>query len=146
MELWELVARERIRDTVARYNHAGDRGRFDEMVECFTPDGVLVIHGEHEHRGRDAMRAFFAGVGGSATPGLTQLRHCVTNLVIDLDGPEVARTSAYFQVITDVGLDHWGRYRDRLVPHGDRWLLAERSVRTDGYAEGSFFLGATDRD
>ena len=30
METWELLARECIRDTVARYNHAGDTGRFDD--------------------------------------------------------------------------------------------------------------------
>jgi hypothetical protein len=139
MELWELIAREQIRDTVARYNRAGDAGRFDEMVECFTPGGVLVIHDEHEHHGRDALRRFFAGVGTTARPGFTHLRHCVTNLTIDVHGPDAARATAYFQVITDIGLDHWGRYRDRLVPYGGRWLLAERRVKTDGYAEGSFF-------
>jgi hypothetical protein len=42
-------------------------------------------------------------------------------------------------MITDIGLDHWGRYQDRFVPVGDRWLLARRSVKTDGYAPGSFF-------
>ena len=90
------------------------------------------------------MRAFFSGVGASDAPGFTHLRHCVTNLTIDVDGPDAARATAYFQVITDIGLDHWGRYRDRLVPHGDRWLLAERSVRTDGYADRSFFRDALD--
>jgi len=139
MDLWELIVREQIRDTVARYNRAGDRGRFAEMVECFTPDGVLVIHGEHEHRGREALRAFFSGVNASAQPGFTHLRHCVTNLTIDVDGADAASATAYFQVITDIGLDHWGRYRDRLVPCEGRWLLAERSVKTDGYTEGSFF-------
>jgi hypothetical protein len=138
VDLWELVARECIRDTVARYNHAGDRGRFDEMVECFTPEGTLVVVGAGTHRGRAALRAFFAGVGDRA-PGLTHLRHCVTNLLIDVVDPQEAEASSYFQVITDIGLDHWGRYRDRLVPVGDRWLLSERSVKTDGHATGSFF-------
>jgi hypothetical protein len=138
MELWELTAREQIRDTVARYNHAGDRGRFDEMVACFTGDGDLAIDGEGIHRGPEALRAFFAGVGGSA-PGFTHLRHCVTNLLIDVVSPREATAASYFQVLTDIGLDHWGRYRDRLVPVADRWLLASRSVRTDGYAPGSFF-------
>ena len=139
MELWELIAREQIRDTVARYNRAGDTGRFDEMVECFAPDGTLVIPGVSEHHGRDELRAYFSGVAGSARPGFTHLRHCVTNVTIDLDGPDSAAVTAYFQVLTDIGLDHWGRYRDRLVPVGDRWLLAERSAKTDGYAPGSFF-------
>jgi SnoaL-like domain len=139
MELWELTARECIRDTVARYNRAGDRGRYPEMIECFTDDGRLVIVGDAEHRGRPALARFFSGVADTARPGLTQLRHCVTNLCIDVDDRAAATASSYFQVITDIGLDHWGRYRDRLVPVGDRWLLAERSVKTDGYAPGSFF-------
>jgi len=138
MEHWELSAREAIRDTVARYNHAGDRGRFDDMVACFTEDGSLTIVGSGTHRGRPALRTFFSGVGGTA-PGFTHLRHCVTNLLIDVGSPLEATAASYFQVITDIGLDHWGRYRDRLVPHGDRWLLAERAVRTDGYAADSFF-------
>jgi hypothetical protein len=138
MEHWELIARECIRDTVARYNHAGDRGRYDEMIGCFTPNGVLAIVEGGEHGGHEALRAFFSGVGAAA-PGLTQLRHCVTNLLIDFDGEDEARTSSYFEVITDIGLDHWGRYRDRFVPSGDRWLIAERSVKTDGYTPGSYF-------
>ena len=138
METWELVARECVRDTVARYNHAGDAGRFGTMVECFAPDGELVIVGSGSYTGHAALRAFFSGVGGTA-PGFTYLRHCVTNLLIDVVDAQEATASSYFQVITDIGLDHWGRYRDRLVPVGDRWLFAERSVKTDGYAAGSFF-------
>ncbi|MGZ4795515.1 MAG: nuclear transport factor 2 family protein [Acidimicrobiia bacterium] len=141
MELWELVARESIRDTVARYNRAGDTGRYEEMVACFAPDGVLAVSGESEHHGRTALLAFFSGVAASARPGFTHLRHCVTNLTIDVDGPTAASATSYFLVVTDIGLDHWGRYRDRLVPDpdSDRWLLAERAVKTDGYAAGSFF-------
>ena len=139
MEHWELVARECIRDTVARYNHAGDSGRYDDMIGCFTDDGVLAVIGGDEHHGHAGLLAFFAGVGGSAEPGFTHLRHCVTNLLIDVESPEAATAQSYFQVITDIGLDHWGRYRDRFVAVGDRWLLAHRSVKTDGYAPNSFF-------
>ena len=32
----ELVARESIRDLVARYNPNGDSGRFDQVVELFA--------------------------------------------------------------------------------------------------------------
>lgn len=139
MEMWELVARECVRDTVARYNHAGDSGRFDDMVACFTADGVLAISGSGEYLGQDALRGFFSGVGPSARPGFTHLRHCVTNLLIDVESPNAATAKSYFQVITDIGLDHWGRYRDVLVPSGDGWRFAHRSVRTDGYSPNSFF-------
>jgi SnoaL-like protein len=54
MEIWELEAREQIRDTVARYAHCVDDGRFDDLVALFTPDGVLEVEGEPAHRGRDA--------------------------------------------------------------------------------------------
>lgn len=142
MELAEAVIREQIRDTIARYNHYGDRGRFDEMVEQFHPDGALVLADDGvRHEGRVALRAFFAGVahdfGATARP-TGHLRHCVTNTLIEV-GVDEARADSYFQVITDAGLDHWGRYRDRFVPHEGRWLLAERSVRTDGWAPTSTF-------
>ena len=38
METWELEAREQIRDTITRYAHHVDGGRFDELVELFVPD------------------------------------------------------------------------------------------------------------
>ena len=139
MEQWELIARESIRDTVARYNHAGDSGRYDDMIGCFTADGVLAVIGGEEHHGHEELHAFFGGVAAAARPGLTQLRHCVTNLLIDVESHEAASVRSYFEVITDIGIDHWGRYRDRFVQLGDRWLLARRSVKTDGYASNSYF-------
>jgi hypothetical protein len=45
--------------------------------------------------------------------------------------------SSYFAVHTDVGLDHWGRYRDVLVPVSGRWLFAHRSIGVDGFADSS---------
>ena len=38
MELWELVARESIRDRIARWNNNGDAGRFADMVLVLAPD------------------------------------------------------------------------------------------------------------
>jgi hypothetical protein len=38
MELWELAARESIRDRIARWNAGGDAGRFAEMVMVLAPD------------------------------------------------------------------------------------------------------------
>ena len=41
--MWELVAREHIRDTLARYNWSGDAGRLDNLADTFSEDGVLEI-------------------------------------------------------------------------------------------------------
>ena len=48
---------------------------------------------------------------------------------------------SYFTVVTDIGVDHWGSYHDRLVPDAatGSWLFATRSVRTDGYVPNSYF-------
>ena len=45
MELWELTARESIRDLVARYNANGDTGRFPQVLELFAPDAVMEVPG-----------------------------------------------------------------------------------------------------
>ena len=141
MELWELIAREGIRDTIARYNHGGDAGRFEAMVDCFCEDGAIEIIGGERHHGHEALRSFFSGVGGSTsrTNQLTVLRHNVSNVLIDIDSTTTARSRAYFQVLTDIGLDHWGSYRDEFTSVDGRWLISKRSVKTDAYTPGSFF-------
>jgi len=45
--------------------------------------------------------------------------------------------SCYFAVVTHIGLDHIGRYRDTLVPDGDTWRFQHRNVSTDWAAPHS---------
>ncbi|HKA93669.1 MAG TPA: nuclear transport factor 2 family protein [Acidimicrobiia bacterium] len=143
MEDWELAAREGIRETIAAYAHRVDGGRFDELVDLFAPDGVLEVEGEPAHRGGDAIRAFVTGTGAdlAAGTGAPRIRHHVSNVLIELDGPDRARARCYFLAVTDRGVDHWGRYRDELVRDGDVWRFAHRWVRTDGAAPGSWVAG-----
>ncbi|MCV7148178.1 nuclear transport factor 2 family protein [Mycobacterium riyadhense] len=61
MDMWELVAREQIRDAVARYNWSGDAGRLDEVAETFCAGGVLEIPGLEPLRGRSEIVAFLVG-------------------------------------------------------------------------------------
>lgn len=151
MELWELTARERVRDTVATYAHCADSGRFDELVALFADDGVLEAHGEEPHRGRAAILAFLAGVSTDLAETSEQrlIRHYTSNLRIDVVSPAEARAACYFLVVTERGVDHWGRYRDRLAPApgpgDDRWLFAHRFVRTDGVVPGGFGAMRTTR-
>ena len=56
MELWEIEARESVRDLVARYNANGDSGRIEQMVELFAEDAVLLIAPSAEYVGRDAIQ------------------------------------------------------------------------------------------
>ena len=143
MDVWELVAREQIRETIAAYALRVDGGRFEELVELFSRDGVLEVEGEPPHRGRDAIRAFVTGTGRdlAAETGAPRIRHHVSNVVIELDGSDRARARCYFLAVTDRGVDHWGRYRDELGREGDVWRFLHRRVRTDGAAPGSWVAG-----
>jgi hypothetical protein len=151
MELWELVARECCRDTLAQYTHAGDRFRLDEYAAAFCEDGVLEIRGQEPLRGRAAIMERFGGataaqraqsVAAQARASGTSrriVRHSVTNVRFESLSPAEAIVASYFTVFTEVGLDHMGRYRDRLVPVGERWLLAHRFVSTDWRSPDTIF-------
>ena len=159
MQMWELVARERIRDSLALYNWSGDAFRLGEMMQAFCDDGELEIRGEEPLRGHAAIMGWLgggtggtAGAGGAgstdeerraarkaavAGSGPRIVRHTITNIRFVELTPEHARVGAYFTVFTDIGLDHYGRYRDTFVPVDDRWLIKHRFVSTDWRADNS---------
>ena len=140
MEMWELVAREQIRDTLARYNWSGDAGRLDGLAETFCPDGVLEIRGSEPLRGRAEIVAFLGGVTRNVAVNVDVkpvIRHNVANVLFTRLTPDEAHVSCYFTVVTHIGLDHFGRYRDTLVPDGGTWLIKHRKVSTDWTAPDS---------
>ena len=67
----------------------------------------------------------------------THVRHHVSSIRFGSVARDRVEVSSYFAVHTDVGLDHWGRYRDVLVPVDGRWLFAHRRISVDGFAAGS---------
>jgi uncharacterized protein (TIGR02246 family) len=135
----EAAAREAIRDLVARYNALGDAGRLEELAALFCEDAQLEVEGRL-HVGRTAIRALFDAAADEARAGtgIRHLRHFVSTLVIDVEGPGRARGRSYYQVLTDRGLDHWGRYRDEYRLAGGRWRFARREVSVDGLVPGGF--------
>lgn len=131
-----MTDEEAIRDVVARYNLYGDRGRFDEMLELFAEDATLVTD-EATYVGRAAIRQLMVtAAGGDDLP--QRIRHFTSTVVVDLTASDRASVRAYFQVLTENGLDHWGTYRDVLVREGERWLFARREVRLDGMVPGGW--------
>ena len=140
METWEIAARETIRDLVARYAHAADRGRFDDLVSLFTDDGVLELPDGRSAQGPGQIRALLQEAGTSLRAATTVpwVRHHVSSHAITLHDRERAEGFAYFLVITEHGPDHWGRYQDQYVRAGDRWHFARRRVRVDGRTDGSW--------
>jgi hypothetical protein len=134
VELWELVAREEIREVIFRYNLAGDRGRIDDFVSIFTEDGVLELVGASVTSGRAAISQVLGRQLRhiAEESGAGPVRHLVTNLLIHEVTQTSARTSAYFLVLARIGVDHWGRYQDSLRHSGGGWRIAHRRIWVDG--------------
>jgi len=141
METWELVARESIRDLVARYNANGDSGRFDQVMALFAPDAVMEIEGEAPKVGHDEIRTIFTGAAGGADWGghPVYLRHMTGTHQIDLVDEEHATGRCYYFVLTAIGLDHWGRYVDEYRVVDGQWRFARRKVSTDGRSPDTLF-------
>ena len=151
MDLWELEARESIRETISAYAHCGDRMMIEELAQQFTEDGVLEIKGREPAVGRAAIVAMLAGLTSTSEEARRRakaeqsavdryyLRHNVSSVRIESVSRDEARAASYFLVVSPIGPDHWGRYRDLLVPVGRRWLFKHRLVAVDGYASGSRF-------
>ncbi len=134
MDASEAIAREQIRDVISRYNHAGDRGDLDALVRCFAEDGVLDLEDEDDFIGRAAILSRLSRVVTDSRERSRRplVRHHVSSVKIELTGPNAATAASYFLVFTEVGLDHWGRYADRLRRSDGEWLIAHRKVRVDG--------------
>jgi uncharacterized protein (TIGR02246 family) len=152
MNLDELLARESIRDLVARYNAAGDSGRFEDVLELFWPDASMVIgRGDDAvtKTGHDEIRTIFTGTadrwksdgtsggapaasGPRAAAPASYVRHRVATLVIDVESSTSATAYSYFAVIMPHGLDHWGRYFDRFEARDGVWRFSSRKVVGEG--------------
>ncbi|MHB8340598.1 MAG: nuclear transport factor 2 family protein [Mycobacteriales bacterium] len=124
-----LRAESAIRRTIALYCQTCDDGRFAEFADCFTPDAVLTF-GDQEVRGRTAIGAWIA----AAQPPERRGRHATTNSVIDVAAGldrAAASTDYLFLSLGSAGrpaVSVTGRYRDALVPVGDRWLIQRREI------------------
>lgn len=142
MEVWELEVRESVRQTMADYTAATDRFDLRALAACFCEDGVLEFTGGSEPLTGPAR--IEAGLGAAMTrpstsrhplrQAPTHVRHHVSSIRFASVVHERVEASSYFAVHTDIGLDHWGRYRDVLVPVDDRWLFARRRIGVDAFA------------
>jgi 3-phenylpropionate/cinnamic acid dioxygenase small subunit len=152
MTLEELLAREAIRDTMAKYNTSGDRLKVEDYVACFTEDGIM----ESEYV-RDDQAFRYAGKAeilawqsrwrnrepdAEAIHKATFIRHHLSTCKIDLTGPDTAKARTYWVAWTDIGPDHAGYYLDDFRKVGDDWLIAHRRVRLDWESPDSLYRTA----
>ncbi|MDK2756067.1 MAG: nuclear transport factor 2 family protein [Blastomonas fulva] len=135
MTIDDLLAREQIRDLLARYTYAGDRGRVAELAACFADDGILEYPG-NSGIGPEGILA--ALTSGAANPAISFIRHHITNPLIDLSG-DTASARSYFAVTSNNGPDHSGTYTDRFVKTAAGWRFACRIVRIDWQSPSTLF-------
>ena len=140
MQTWELSVRESVRQTLSEYTAGTDRNRLDDIAACFAPDGVLAFTGGDPMVGPAAivtgLSAQVSRFAKSPVP-LTHVRHHVSNVRFGAVTHDRVEVSSYFLALTNIGVDHWGRYRDVLVPVDDRWLFASRQATADGFSSDS---------
>jgi len=140
MELWEIVVRESVRQTLSDYTAGTDRNRLEDIAACFAPDGTLKIGDGEPMMGPQAIVAGLeAQVSRFATGPvpLTHVRHHVSSVRFGQVTRERVEVGSYFLAVTNIGVDHWGQYRDVLVPVDDRWLFASREASADGFSPES---------
>lgn len=140
MELWELVVRESVRQTLADYTAGTDRNRLQDIAACFAPDGTLTIGAAEPMIGPAEIAAGLAAQVSRFAAGpipLTHVRHHVSSVRFRSVTRDRVEVDSYFLAVTNIGVDHWGRYRDVLVPAGERWLFASRRATADGFSSDS---------
>lgn len=130
----EFEEKEAIRETIARYCHYFDSGDFDRWLDLFTPDGVFQVDTAARFEGHEELRAFLGTM--PLSNGAPDIRHYVTNVIVDLHGTE-ARAHSYVVVAPGTGAFRvivTGRYDDRLVRTARGWRFKERRVSFDATA------------
>ena len=147
MNLEEMLAREAIRYTLELYNKAADTAAYEIHHQVFHPDAVFEVQGLGELKGPDAIIAFLRPAAerrGAFEPGNFQ-RHNLTTTMIEFGVPGSAKVVTYIIVVTELGIDHCGRYDDEFASHEDRWLIMRRRATMEWSRPDSRFtrwLGA----
>lgn len=118
-----------------------DDGAVDEWADTFTEDAMFGEPGQAgSFLGREAIRtSVVARAEKLAAEGLV-MRHWFNMLAIDPQSDGGLRTRNYALTLsTPLGGSLTVRGHavcfDHLVPHGDRWLVANRVILPDGRAK-----------
>lgn len=132
----EAAIRQEILQLIGAYTYFGDSGQVERFAELFADDGVLQV-ADHTSTGPAEILAYAKDVGGrfGDSAGFLPARHHVSSHYIEVLDAEHAKARSYFQLVSALGPDHWGRYKDDFVRRDGRWLFASRHAVVEGKAE-----------
>jgi hypothetical protein len=127
-----------IEKLLSRYTWATDSNRFDDLKNCFAPDGFMQIEYQ-DGRPHIRLRGPTEIVSWIATQrsGQTHMRrrHMTSNLIIEEtnDGSATAISYVMLLVISDgkIRVTATGEYRDLIVERDGQWEILERTVSLD---------------
>jgi hypothetical protein len=141
METSELRTRVGASNLLATYQFLADSGKTRELSELFLSDAVFRTNNE-ECVGPYAIFDFFQRTAGAfMSADFFPARHHLSSVYIEPRTDGSAATYACFQLVGSRGLDHWGTYRDEVVPTDDGWRFARRKVKVEGHSPGSPVVG-----
>ena len=133
--LQALIDKQAIGEVLARYCRAIDRRDPDLMRTVYWPDAIddhAVFTGNVE----EFIAYSFPFLEGVVT------HHSITNILIDLTGPETAFSECYFSAFHDFPAEEGrlertvgGRYLDLHEQRHGEWRIKSRTLVIDWYAE-----------
>ena len=126
-----LLDREAIRAVIIDFARAVDRRDWDLLRSCFHPDG----RDDHGVFAGDAGE-YVEWVAANLPQFAERTMHFVGNVIVELEGPDVARSEAYVvgyhRYTREDGIRaDWiaaGRYLDRFEKRGGAWKIAARQM------------------
>jgi hypothetical protein len=132
-----MSLREQISDTIYQYAWGYDDDDMDLLAGAFADGATLnhaidgsTVNGPADIKEwMDQKREVFRSNG-------EQPRHMLANIVVEQDSETTASSRCYMTMMVTrsdgtVYAHHAGRYFDRYVRVGERWLFSERLIRVD---------------
>jgi ketosteroid isomerase-like protein len=126
--------REEIRELYARYAIFVDSSRFDDWINCFTPDGVFESPVMGTFKGHEELRRFTSQYQASWNGG--GVRHMMVNVSFDIAGETAKGTCALIYFKVHDGKSEYlltGGYHDTLRKENGEWRFTHRRVYIDGH-------------
>lgn len=137
--LQRLLAKDEIRDLIARYARGVDRADWDAVRDGYHADAV-DDHGDYKGDVDGFIR-----FGSERVSGATQVMHFLGQSLIEFASADIAVAETYFFTAHTLGaeaqraygagdgtqpvqLSQFGRYVDRIDRRDGRWRVARRTV------------------
>lgn len=133
----ELYDREAIRDLRFRYHECINEAQMTEIPDLFTEDGELEFGYLGRAKGREQIKAFFAGLSADRTTpdgtrrrGLYRVKQFVHNHVLKVHGDR-AEGYAYLEAKPVYNGESYvvaARYNDEYAKRDGRWRFSKMSL------------------